>query len=43
MGQLGPHKPPTLSLDLKKLFHQLFLLRLGYPHAKFQYNMVIIY
>ena len=33
MGQLGPPKPPFLSLDKNNLFHQYFLFRLGYPHA----------
>ena len=35
MGQLGPPKPHFLSLDKNNLFHQYFLFRLGYPHAKF--------
>ena len=38
LGQLGP---PFLSLDKKKQFHQYFLFRLGYPHAKFHNNLVI--
>ena len=41
MGQLGPPKPPFLSLDKKKLYHQYFLFRLGYPHAKFQNNPIM--
>ena len=41
MCQLGPPKPPFLSLDKNNLFHQYFLFRLGYPHAKFYNNLVI--
>ena len=41
MGQLGAPKPLFLSLDKKNLFHQYFLFRLGYRHAKFQNNQVI--
>ena len=40
MGQLGPPKPHFLSLD-KKTISPIFLFRLGYPHAKFQNNLVI--
>ena len=41
MGQLGPPKPHFFSLDKKNLFHQYFLFRVGYPHAKFQNNLLI--
>ena len=40
MGQLGPPKPPFFSLDKNNLFHQYFLFRLGYLHAKFYNNLV---
>ena len=42
MGQLGPPKPHLFSLDKNNLFHQYFLFRLGYPHAKFQ-NILVIF
>ena len=40
MGQLGAPKP-ALLVWIKNLFHQYFLFRLGYPHAKFKNNLVI--
>ena len=41
MGQLGPPKPPCLSLD-KKPISPIFLFRVGYLQAKFQ-NYVVIF